>query len=136
MTATSRCYTARAWVDVDLSALVANAKTVAAISGGRLLPMVKANGYGLGAVAVARALEALTPWGYGVATVEEGAELRRTGISRPILLCTPLLPEWIDRWRGIAVVGEGRWMFPEWAALPVSRRRLPCTRRPTRRGTP
>jgi len=97
VTTTSPCDTARAWVDVDLSALTANAKTVSAISGGRLLPMIKANGYGLGAVAVARALEALAPWGYGVATVEEGAELRRAGIGRPILLCTPLLPEWIDR---------------------------------------
>jgi alanine racemase len=88
--------TDRAWVDVDLSALVANAKTVAAISGGRLLPMVKANGYGLGAVAVVRALERLAPWGYGVATVAEGAELRQAGISRPVLLCTPLLLHWIE----------------------------------------
>ena len=44
--------TARAWADIDLAALVANARTVARISGARLLPMVKANGYGLGAVAV------------------------------------------------------------------------------------
>lgn len=97
MTSTSPCATARAWVDVDLSALAANAKTVAAISGGRLLPMVKANGYGLGAIAVVRALEPVDPWGYGVATVEEGVELRQAGITRPVLLCTPLLPEWIDR---------------------------------------
>jgi len=97
VTTTSLCETDRAWVDVDLSVLVANAKTVAAISGGRLLPMVKANGYGLGAVAVARALEAVAPWGYGVATVREGAELRQAGITRPVLLCTPLLREWIDR---------------------------------------
>jgi alanine racemase len=54
--------------------------------------MVKANGYGLGAVPVARALEALDPWGYGVATVEEGAELRAAGIGRPILVFTPLHP--------------------------------------------
>lgn len=97
MTTTSPCGTDRAWVDVDLSALVANAKTVAAISGGRLLPMVKANGYGLGAVAVVRALEAIAPWGYGIATVDEGVELRQAGITRPILLCTPLLAAWIDR---------------------------------------
>jgi alanine racemase len=97
VTTTSPCDTTRAWVDVDLSAVTANAKTVTAISGGRLLPMVKANGYGLGAVAVSRALESLAPWGYGVATVDEGAELRRAGIARPILLCTPLLPDWIDR---------------------------------------
>ena len=60
--------TTRAWVDVDLAALVANARTVAAVSGSRLLPMVKANGYGLGAVEVARALESLDPWGFGVAS--------------------------------------------------------------------
>ena len=53
--------TSRAWVDVDLAALVANARTVAAVSGSRLLPMVKANGYGLGAVEVARALESVDP---------------------------------------------------------------------------
>lgn len=97
MTTSIPCETARAWVDVDLGALVANARTVAEISGGRLLPMVKANGYGLGAVPVACALERLEPWGYGVATLEEGAELRRAGITRPIVLFTPLLPEWLDR---------------------------------------
>ncbi|HTC23480.1 MAG TPA: alanine racemase, partial [Gemmatimonadales bacterium] len=97
MTTASPCDTTRAWVDVDLSALTANAKTVTAVSGGRLLPMVKANGYGLGAIPVSQALEALAPWGYGVATLDEGAELRRAGITRPILLCTPLLADWIDR---------------------------------------
>ncbi len=84
--------TARAWVDVDLAALVANARTVATRSGARLLPMVKANGYGLGAVAVARALLAVDPWGFGVATVEEGAELRTAGITLPIVVFTPLSP--------------------------------------------
>jgi alanine racemase len=84
--------TARAWVDVDLAALVANARTIATRSGARLLPMVKANGYGLGAAAVARALLAVDPWGFGVATVEEGAELRAAGITLPVLVFTPLLP--------------------------------------------
>lgn len=55
--------------------------------------MVKANGYGLGAVAVVQALEAEEPWGYGVATIEEGAELRNAGITRPILVFTPLSAE-------------------------------------------
>ena len=85
---------ARAWVDVDLSALLANARTVMARSGARLLPMVKANGYGLGAVRVARALEALAPWGFGVATAGEGAELRAAGVERPIIVFTPLVPAW------------------------------------------
>jgi alanine racemase len=90
--------TIRAWVDVDLAALVANARTVAAVSGSRLLPMVKANGYGLGAVAVARALESVDPWGYGVASPEEGAALRAGGISRPILVVTPLVTQEIARY--------------------------------------
>jgi alanine racemase len=88
--------TARTWVDVDLRALAANARTLVALTGSRLLPMVKANGYGLGAVAVARALEPLEPWGYGVASVEEGAALRHAGISRPILAVSPLLAGAVD----------------------------------------
>ena len=84
--------TARAWVDIDLAAVVANARTVAAAAGVRLMPMVKANGYGLGAVAVAGALEAVDPWGFGVATAEEGAALRTAGCRRPILVATPFVP--------------------------------------------
>ena len=89
--------TLRAWVDVDLAALVTNARTVAAVSGSRLLPMVKANGYGLGAVEVARALEAVDPWGFGLASPEEAEVLRSGGIRRPLLLLTPLLSHWIPR---------------------------------------
>ncbi len=90
--------TARAWAEISLDALVANARTVAGISGARLLPMVKANAYGLGASMVARALEAVDPWGFGVATVEEGASLRAAGIIRPILVFTPLNPRLIPRY--------------------------------------
>lgn len=90
--------TARVWADVDLRAMVLNARTVARISGTRLLPMVKANAYGLGALPVARALEVLDPWGFGVATVEEGAELRAGGITRPVVVFTPLQPSLIPRY--------------------------------------
>jgi alanine racemase len=90
--------TTRAWVNVDLSALVGNARKVALVSGSRLLPMVKANGYGLGAVEVARALEVVDPWGFGVAAVEEGESLRAAGILRPILVATPFLPYSIQRY--------------------------------------
>lgn len=79
----------RAWLEVDLSAIVANARTIAATAGAPLLPMVKADGYGTGAVAVARALEAVAPWGFGVATLGEAAELRQAGIARPIVVFTP-----------------------------------------------
>jgi alanine racemase len=88
----NRDLTAHAWVEVDLAAVVANARTIAATSGARLLPMVKAQAYGLGAVPVARALLNIGPWGFGVATVAEGAELRRAGITLPIVVFNPLTP--------------------------------------------
>ena len=96
MSASNPIPTARAWADVDLGALVANARTVLSVSGSRLLPMVKANAYGLGAVPVARALEAVDPWGFGVATVEEGVELRRAGIRRPIVVFSPISADAIE----------------------------------------
>ncbi|MHB1863474.1 MAG: alanine racemase [Gemmatimonadaceae bacterium] len=86
----------RAWVEIDLGALTRNAARVAAAARVPLLPMIKADAYGLGAVGVARALEAVDPWGYGVGTIEEGEELRAAGISRPILVVTPILPETFD----------------------------------------
>ena len=55
--------------------------------------MVKAGAYGIGAIPVARALERIDPWGYGVATLEEGAALRSSGITRPVLVFSALLPE-------------------------------------------
>jgi alanine racemase len=81
----------RAWVEVDLGALLRNGATIAAQAGVPLLPMVKADAYGLGAVRVARALEELDPWGFGVATIAEGEELRHADIARPIVVFTPLL---------------------------------------------
>jgi alanine racemase len=86
----------RAWFEVDLGALRRNAATIAARAGVPLLPMVKADAYGLGAVRIARALDETNPWGFGVATVTEGEELRRAGISRPILCFTPVLAEDLD----------------------------------------
>lgn len=80
----------RAWIEVDLGALKRNATVLSERAKVPLVPMVKADGYGLGAVAVARALEALSPWGFGVATVDEGAELRSAGIATPILIASPL----------------------------------------------
>jgi alanine racemase len=83
----------RAWMEVDLGALVRNASALADRAGAPLIPMVKADAYGLGAKEVTRALEQLSPFAYGVATVDEGIELRTAGISRPIVIFTPLLEE-------------------------------------------
>ena len=91
----------RARVEVSLTNLAANAETVkAAARGARLLPMVKADGYGLGAVRVAKVLEdKADPWGFGVATISEGAALRDAGIRRPIIVFSPALAEHQPRYR-------------------------------------
>ncbi|HXV15670.1 MAG TPA: alanine racemase [Gemmatimonadaceae bacterium] len=83
----------RAWMEVDLGALVRNASALAKHAGVPIIPMIKADAYGLGAEQVAHALEHLNPLAYGVATVDEGAELRRAGITRPVIIFTPLLEE-------------------------------------------
>lgn len=84
--------TTRAWVDIDLGALVRNGAALQRHAGVPLVPMVKADAYGLGAVACARALERLDPHGFGVATVREVEELRAAGIDRRIYVFSPLLP--------------------------------------------
>jgi alanine racemase len=83
---------ARAWVDVSSSALRDNFLTIreSVSPGVQMLPMVKADGYGLGMSEVVSALGPLDPWGFGVAAVEEGIELRQLGVEKPILVCSPL----------------------------------------------
>jgi alanine racemase len=61
--------------------------------------MIKADAYGLGVAGALQALEVLQPWGYGVASVPEGEELRTLGITRPIVVFTPLLEEELRRAR-------------------------------------
>ena len=78
--------------EIDLEAIAHNARQVKAQAGPdvRLLVAVKADGYGHGAVPVAEtALEHGADW-LGVATVEEGTELRKAGIPAPILCFTAL----------------------------------------------
>jgi alanine racemase len=87
----------RAWVEVDLGALKRNGAAVAARSGARLLPMVKADAYGLGVERVVKALESVGPWGFGVATVPEGEELRAFGYEGRIVLFTPVLDADLER---------------------------------------
>ena len=75
------------WVEVDLDAIGHNVNWLKQRSTAPLLlAAVKAEGYGHGAVPVARAaLQAGADW-LGVAMVEEGRQLRRAGITAPILL--------------------------------------------------
>jgi alanine racemase len=74
--------------EIDLGALVANAVAVKArVGGAGVLAVIKADGYGHGAVPAARALTAHAPIaGLAVSLAEEGIELRRAGIAGPILV--------------------------------------------------
>ena len=54
--------------------------------------MVKADGYGLGMEDVVRTLESEGPWGFGVATVEEGLRLRSAGVTTPVVVFSPVPP--------------------------------------------
>ncbi len=73
---------------IDLPALRWNFGQVKARVGPKvkILSMVKANAYGHGAPAVARALAEEGSHAFGVATLEEGLELRQAGIRQPILV--------------------------------------------------
>jgi len=77
---------------VDLAAVRENYRLLARRAAVPLLPMVKGDAYGLGAVPVARALASETPVAFGVASVTEGSELREAGIRDPIVVFTPVLP--------------------------------------------
>ncbi len=74
--------------EVNLNAICRNFATLRdhAKRGSRMLAAVKANAYGHGAPQVARALAVAGCEWFGVATVEEGLELRNSGIAQPILL--------------------------------------------------
>jgi alanine racemase len=87
----------RAWVDVDLGALVRNAATMQAHAARPILPMVKADAYGLGAVRAAHALASLSPWAFGVASVAEGEALRDAKVAGRIVVFTPLRPSELPR---------------------------------------
>jgi alanine racemase len=80
----------RTRVEVDLAAIVGNARAVRAITGTDVCAVVKADGYGHGAVAVARALTtARAVAGFGVSLVEEGVLLRDAGVAAPVLVMGP-----------------------------------------------
>jgi alanine racemase len=97
-----------AWADVDLDAVrhnVEHLRSVVAPSG--VWAVVKANGYGHGALEVARAALDGGADGLCVALVDEGARLRRAGIDAPILVLSEQPPEAADdivRFRLMATV--------------------------------
>jgi alanine racemase len=78
-------------VELDVDAMEANLRHYRAMlpPGTRIMAMLKANAYGLGAVPVARALDRHRLDYIGVAYPEEGRELREAGIRTPIMVLNP-----------------------------------------------
>lgn len=76
-----------AWAEIDLDAIEHNVRRLCAtIAPSELWAVVKANGYGHGAVQAARAALRGGATGLCVALVQEGVELRRAGIDARILV--------------------------------------------------
>ena len=83
----------RVWAEIDLDRLTANVRALKQRAGeARLLVVVKANAYGHGAVSVALAAARAGAWGFGVASLEEGDELRRAGVTAPIIVLSSTRP--------------------------------------------
>ena len=78
----------RTWAEIDLDALAHNYTALRAHVGPnvKFLGVVKADGYGHGAVQVSRVLETLGADYLAVSSIDEAMELRHNGIAMPILI--------------------------------------------------
>ncbi len=82
------------WAEVDLDAVRRNVRVFSELCApARVLAVVKADGYGHGAVPVSRAALDAGATELGVALVEEGVELREAGVGASILVLSEPVPE-------------------------------------------
>jgi alanine racemase len=84
---------------IDHDALRWNLRQIRAKVGSavKILSMVKANGYGHGAVAISQTLASVGGDAFGVATLEEGIELRQAGVRAPILVLAGAYGEQLEQ---------------------------------------
>ena len=75
------------WAEINLANLIHNYRVTKAALGDSvaIMPAVKADAYGHGAIECARALETAGAEWFGVALPEEGSALRSAGIRTPVL---------------------------------------------------
>lgn len=78
----------RAWIEINYESLYHNVNILRSLlpAGCELMPAVKANAYGHGAVLVSKALNNMGIKAFCVASVSEGIELRHNGIKGNILV--------------------------------------------------
>src|SRR5215470_9513296 len=84
----------RSWVEVSLGRIRANFRAVRAVVGDavEIMPVVKADAYRHGAIAVSHALEDEGATWLAVSSIEEGAALRDAGVRARILVMADFLP--------------------------------------------
>ena len=82
------------WAEISLGAIAHNFRLIRRSIGRKrkILAIVKANAYGLGAVPVSKALEKMGADAFGVTCSQEGIEVREAGIRAPIVLLTGFWP--------------------------------------------
>ncbi len=82
------------WAEIDLDRIAGNVAATMSIVGPdvRVMAVVKADAYGHGASWVGRAAIGAGAAELAVATVDEGTELRRAGLTAPILVLGPISP--------------------------------------------
>lgn len=73
------------WAVIDLDAISENFDAVRRKAGSRVMVVIKADAYGHGAVQVARLLQDRCAF-FGVSSMLEAMELRRAGLTKPILI--------------------------------------------------
>lgn len=85
----------RSWLEVSLGRIRRNYRAVRAWvdSSVEVMPVVKADAYGHGALEVSRVLEAEGARWLAVSNVDEGIALRRSGLHTRILVMADFLPE-------------------------------------------
>lgn len=74
------------WLEVDLGAIKNNIKQIKAMTGTRVMAIIKANAYGHGVLAVAKAAEQAGASWLGVARMEEALNLRAAGIKSEVMV--------------------------------------------------
>ncbi|MCB0337171.1 MAG: alanine racemase, partial [Bdellovibrionales bacterium] len=86
-------------IDINLDALCRNFLKIAQHVGrANVMPILKANAYGCGLIPCAKALQNAGAKSFGVALLQEAVDLRRAGISIPILVLGGLLGGQIDHY--------------------------------------
>lgn len=86
----------RVCAEIDLDAVLFNMEQMKNRIGGdaQLIAVVKTDGYGHGAVPIARMLEEVSyVWGYAVACLEEAVQLKENGIKKPVLVLGCVFPD-------------------------------------------